>query len=173
MATAQERFDAAAAYVQRAAKAVDGWTLSIADAYANRLKVEPVENELSRIRARWLRATSDAERLAIARDAELLADRTEENLPGAPQTWKRTNLARGEVQRATPATSYLKEAGNEALRDMQSVVDKMKYVGEELASKADSLVKLALFGGAIYLGVHVVDAIDAAGERRARRRGYA
>jgi hypothetical protein len=73
------------------------------------VKTAPARGELARLEARWSKAKTDKERAAIARDAELLADRVEEDLPGAPQSRRRTDLYPGEVPSATPATSFLGE----------------------------------------------------------------
>ena len=102
MATIEQRYNAATEYVRRAIRQVEGGALHTwgsflpaifaTEIYAGQLKTEPVKNELAKIEDRWLRAASDIERARVARDAELLADRTEENLPGAPTGWTRTNL---------------------------------------------------------------------------------
>src|SRR5437588_8248349 len=102
MANIEQRYEAATAYVRKAVAVVeqgnnaeDPITAGI-EWYAARTKTEPVRSELARIEARWLRATSEFDRARVARDAELLADRTQESLPGAPQNRVRTNLAAGE-----------------------------------------------------------------------------
>src|SRR5206468_3585035 len=92
---------------------------AIVDAYASTLKTETVRNELRRLEALWMHATTDIDRARIARDAELLADRTEENLPGAPQDRARTNLRPGEQASATPATSFDATA-DERARELMS-----------------------------------------------------
>src|SRR5258706_16112375 len=101
MATVEQRYGTAHEYVNRAVRQVEAgavhtWASILppvfaTEVYAGRLKTEEVKNELRRIEERWLRAGTDIERARVARDAELLADRTEENLPGAPTDWKRTN----------------------------------------------------------------------------------
>ena len=80
------------------------------ESYAGKTKTEEVHNDLRHIQDRWDVARSDIERASIARDAELLADRVQENLPGAPQDRQRTNLWKGETPKSTPATSYGGEA---------------------------------------------------------------
>jgi hypothetical protein len=118
MATVESRYKAATDYVRRAIAAVanapSSWNLI--DRYAASIKTEPVRDELSHIESRWLRSTGDFDRAKVARDAELLADRTKENLPGAPTDWKRTNFYRGEQEKTTPATSY----GGEVVREIES-----------------------------------------------------
>jgi|SRR6266542_2744366 len=164
--TAQQRYDAATAYVRRAIKHVhSGWDWFLqgaADAYAGSLKVEPVENELRHIEERWMRATTESERMKVAIDAENLADRTKENLPGAPQDWTRTNLYHGEAEHSTAATSYSQEVVREARDDWNWVASKATSTGEKTAGVA----KLLLWGGGIYLGIKIVDELGA--RRRTR-----
>src|SRR5262249_61533156 len=113
MPTAEQRYKAANDYIERAIVAVESgsvWSYlhplgGLAETLAGPYKTETARNELERIEARWLRATTDAERARIARDAELLADRAQENLPGAPQDRPRTNLYPGQGPNGTPATS--------------------------------------------------------------------
>src|SRR5690348_3881120 len=100
MPTVEDRYATTTAYVRRAIAVVMdqgvGYSMDpitgLVEWYAGQTKTETARNELARIQARWLRATTDEERGAIAREAELLADRVEENLPGAPQDRQRTNL---------------------------------------------------------------------------------
>src|SRR5579862_3628522 len=115
MPTVEQRFKDASAYVHRAIAVVengpptfDPLTGAI-EWYAGRKKTESARTEVDRIEARWLRATTDVDRARIARDAELLADRVQESLPGAPQDRKRTNLFKGEKETSTPASSYAQE----------------------------------------------------------------
>ena len=119
MATVVNRYWEAVSYVHRAVDTVESAPslLNVVDRYAAKVKTQPVRDELTRIETRWLRATSDLERAKIARDAELLADRTKENLAGAPQSWKRTNLYVDEQEQSTPATSYGQEVAREADHD--------------------------------------------------------
>src|SRR5262245_51305049 len=115
MATLQQRYEAATSYVRRAIKAVEDGpstynpVTKVIEWYAGRQKTEAVRNDLDRIEYRWMYARSTAERAAVVRDAELLADRTKESLPGAPSDWKRTNLYKGEQEKQTSATSYNQE----------------------------------------------------------------
>ena len=106
MATAEQRYTAAAEYVRRALAVIEPSWWNVFEHQAYEQKTAPVRSDQQKIEGRWLRATSDQEREAIARDAELLADRTKENLPGAPSDWRRTNLYRGEVEKQTSATSF-------------------------------------------------------------------
>src|SRR5690242_17579220 len=105
MATAEERYRAATRYVERAMGEVERGSLwsylhpltAGIETVAGVYKTETAHHDLDRIEARWLRAASDGERAQIAREAELLADRVQENLPGAPQDRQRTNLVLGEA----------------------------------------------------------------------------
>jgi hypothetical protein len=120
MATVEQRYEHAVAYVHRAVDVVENGPdtydpiSGLIEWYAGRKKTEPVRDELVKIEARWMRAASDIERARVARDAELLADRVKENLPGAPQDWKRTNLYKDEKEKHAPATSYSEEAKHQA-----------------------------------------------------------
>lgn len=156
MATIQERYDTATAYVQRAV------TVTKLSALNPILLLRPdpaniAANELDKLRVRWARATNDLERAVVARDAELLADRIEENLPGAPQDWKRTNLYPGEVPHSTPALSFLSELKREIADDWMSV-DTL-----ETEKNRSSLVPLVLIGGTLVLALLGLD--GAAGRR--------
>jgi hypothetical protein len=113
MATIEQRYTAAVDYVRRALKVLEPSWWNVFEHQAYDEKTKTVRSDLERIDGRWLRATSDKEREAIARDAELLADRTKENLPGATSDWKRTNLYAGEVEHQTPATSFWGELSGE------------------------------------------------------------
>ena len=121
MPTVEERYGAATAYVRRAVDAVKPsvlyWVNPVTGAtswYAGHEKKKVPEAELEKIEDRWLLAQSDAERATVARDAELLADRVEESLPGAPQDRTRTNLYQGEEQKHADATSFIGAFTNEA-----------------------------------------------------------
>src|SRR5437899_98659 len=114
MPTVDDRYRAATGYVRRAVETVEKRGVGFAEDpitgmiewYSGRTKTETPRNELARVEARWLRATNDKDRVTVARDAELLADRVQESLPGAPQDRVRTNLFKGEVQTSTLETSY-------------------------------------------------------------------
>jgi hypothetical protein len=113
-ATVEQRYKDAIAYVRRAIDSVTAAQSSALNLLPDSLnpalvKTAPARGELSRLELRWSRATSDKDRAAVARDAELLADRVQEDLPGAPQDRQRTDLVKGEVPTSTPATSYLGE----------------------------------------------------------------
>jgi hypothetical protein len=101
-----------------------------------------VRREQARIEARWWRAAGEAERAQVARDAELLADRVEESLPGAPQDRGRTNLAADEVAHGTPAVTLGDELGREAAETWGWA----KRKGEEAAGAAGGAGRLLLMG---------------------------
>ena len=161
MATIKDRYTAATEYVRRAITAVESKPLAYAidpvtgliEWYAGRTKTEPARNELMRIEARWMRATSEIERARIARDAELLADRVQETLPGAPQDRKRTNLYAGEHQTSTPATSYYGEVADEAV-ELGSYAK--GFAGSALDGIA-SVGKWLLLGGGVLLALKTVE----------------
>ena len=155
MATVVDRYWEAISYVHRALDEVESAPslLNLVDRYAAKVKTQPVRDELARIESRWLRATSDLERAKIARDAELLADRTKENLPGAPQSWRRTNLFVGEDERSTPATSYGQELASEAENDWQWVKDKASGA----ADAGKGLAQLLLVGGGLFVAAKALD----------------
>jgi hypothetical protein len=129
--------------------------------YAGRDKTAPARQDLSHIEARWLRAASDTERSAIAREAELLADRVQESLPGAPQNRQRTNLYKGEQASSTPGTSYYGEFANQAVETW----DVLRTAARETATTAESVARYALLGGGIVLGWKLFDYLRAR-ERR-------
>lgn len=122
MPTLVERYDLAHRYIERAVSTVEREALTSSvvpllngfEWYASRLRTETARNDLARIDARWLRATTDRERSEIAREAELLADRVAETLPGAPRDWKRTNLASGEAEKTTQKPTLADELKYEA-----------------------------------------------------------
>lgn len=105
----EERYHAAVDYVRRALAVIAPSIFEFWERSAYETKTAPYKNELQRIEARWSVAKTDAERAAVARDAELLADHTQETMPGAPQDRQRTNLFKGETPQHAPATSYLGE----------------------------------------------------------------
>jgi hypothetical protein len=156
MPTVEERFRAATAYVRKAIAAVEDRGVVYAldpvtgfvEWYAGKVKTGQPRADLARIEARWLRATRDDERSQIARDAELLADRVEENIPGAPQEWLRTNLYSGETPTATPPTTYYGEAADQAGEVWGWVKDKASGAAEGVSAVAKSL----LIGGGVVLG---------------------
>jgi hypothetical protein len=108
-ASAEQRYKDAIDYVRRALKAIAPSSFAFWEQPAYDAKTAPARSELDKLAGRWASASTDDERSMIARDAELLADRVEENLPGAPQDRARTNLYKGEVVHSTPATSYAGE----------------------------------------------------------------
>src|SRR6185437_16235268 len=115
-------------------------------------------NELEQIEARWLRATSEVERGAVAREAELLADRIEENLPGAPQDRPRTNLYPGETPTGTPSTSYADEIGR-----------RWDWVKARFGDGASNIGTWLLVGGGVVLGWKALDYLRERERQRALR----
>ena len=150
----EERYKRAVAYVHRAVDGVEraGFDSSVVDWYAARNRTEPARNELAHVEAQWLRATTDIERARVARDAELLADRTQESLPGAPQDRERTNLWPGETPTSTPATSYGDELAHQAHAAWDWTKDALRQTGNDIAS----LGMWLLVVGGIVLGVKVL-----------------
>lgn len=161
MPTVGERFEAATAYVRRAIASVEDRGVVYAvdpvtgfvEWYAGKVKTAQPRDDLARVEARWLRATRNDERAQIARDAELLADRVEENLPGAPQNRTRTNLYPFETPRSTPATTYYGEATNQAA----DVWDWVKQRASGAADGAFTVGKALLAGGGMLLGWKALD----------------
>ncbi|HEY2747318.1 MAG TPA: hypothetical protein VGL86_22000 [Polyangia bacterium] len=161
MPTVEERYQAATAYVHRAISAVENRGFAyvidpvtgVVEWYAGKVKTDVPRAELSRIQARWLRATRDDERGQVARDAELLADRVEENLPGAPQNRERTNLYAGERATATPPTTYYGEVADES-REMWN---RLKDAADRAADEASIVEKTLLVGGGLWAGWKVFD----------------
>jgi hypothetical protein len=161
MPTVEERYRAATAYVRRAIVAVEDRGVVYAidpvtgfvEWYAGNVKTGQPRADLARIEARWLRATRDDERAQIARDAELLADRVEENVPGAPQDRLRTNLYSGETPTAAPPTTYYGEAASQAGEVWGWVKDTASSAAEGAASVGKSL----LIGGGVVLGWKLFD----------------
>jgi hypothetical protein len=154
MATIEQRYDAATRYVERAIDVVDNGPrvfdpLSAAiELYAGRTKTQYARVELRSIEARWLRATNDVDRARVARDAELLADRVEESLPGAPQDRARTNLYPGELPTGTAATSF----DDEAQRQAHSVWTWLGDRADAATSEAKTVAKWLLVGGGVLVG---------------------
>jgi hypothetical protein len=161
MPTVEERYQAATAYVRRAIAAVEDRSVvyavdpvtGLVEWYAGKVKTEQPRMDLVHIEARWLRATRDDERSQIARDVELLADRVEENLPGAPQDRARTNLYAGETPTATPPTTYYGEAANQAAESWGWV----KETAGGAAGGALSVGQSLLIGGGVVLGWKLFD----------------
>lgn len=149
MATATDRYTRATTYARRAIAAVDRsiWSVGVVDYYANQEKTRTARQDLERIEARWWRASKDIERNVIARDAELLADRIKENLPGAPIDWQRTNLTAGEIEATQPATSFstdLTARANEAWNWATSAAERTSQGVAHVGS-------LVLIGGGLYV----------------------
>lgn len=161
MPTIAERYEAATAYVRRAIAIVEDRPLAYVvdpvsgaiEWYAGRIKTGPARSDLEKVEARWMRSANDLDRARVARDAELLADRVQETLPGAPQDRKRTNLYPGEQQTSTPATSYY-----EAVADQAADVAHAGGVFAGAAIDAVATVgKWLLVGGGVVLATKVVD----------------
>ena len=173
MSTVEDRYKAATDYVRRAIGVVEAGGIGYAldpvtgavEWYAGRTKTAEPRNELARLDARWLRATSDAERAALAREAELLADRVEENLPGAPQDRARTNLYAGEVPHGTPATTYGQEVDAQAGEVWQWAKDKATSARDA----ASSVGKWIVVAGAGFLGWKALDFLAARERARLQR----
>ena len=171
MPNVMDRYEAATSYVRRAIAAGESPPVrysvnpinGLIEWYAGPTKTEPAKRELTRIEARWLRATSDTERSKIARDAELLADRVQEALPGAPQDRQRTNLSRDEKPTSTPATSY----GDELAREAELAWGRAKGAASSTADGARSLATWLLIGGAVVVSWRAFGYLD----RRERRLG--
>jgi hypothetical protein len=155
MATVESRYKAATDYVRRAIDVVESAPsiLNVIDRYAARVKTESVRDALTQLEVRWLRASSDFDRANVGREAELLADRTKENLPGAPQDWTRTNLFSGERESSTPGTSYAAEFAHEADHDWNWASDKATRAAE--ASKG--IGRWLFAGGGLLLALKLVD----------------
>lgn len=172
MATVEERYTAATDYVRRAIAVVEGRPVSYLfnpvtgaiEWYAGRTKTTTARSDLSRIEARWLRATSDIERARIARDAELLADRVQENLPGAPQDRERTNLFPGEKQSSTAATCFDDELASEAA---ELLGRGRSFFGDAVDGIA-TIGKWLLIGGGVLASIKAIDYLR---ERERRRSG--
>lgn len=145
----EERYKAAIAYVHRAVATVErrAFASSLVDWYAARNLTEPVRDEAEHVEARWLRATNELDRARVARDTELLADRTQESLPGAPQDRRRTNLWDGEIPAFTPPITY----GDEVARQAHDAWDWTKNAIRQTANDAASLGTWLLIAGGVLL----------------------
>ena len=91
MASVDRRYDDGVRYIRRTIQIVeDGppWyekVSGIVEWYAGKQKTLTARQDLERIEKAWWFAKSEAERAKVARDAEMLADRVQESLPGALQ----------------------------------------------------------------------------------------
>jgi hypothetical protein len=103
-----------------------------------------------------MRAASDVDRARIARDAELLADRVEENLPGAPTDWTRTNLYPGEGVHSTNGTSYSGEASAQA----DEVWTWFKRTASDALDETKSIGKWLLIGVGVLLSVKGIEYLN-------------
>ena len=159
VATAAERYQAAIDYVERAiatAQAPPLWStvipaVALASMYGGNLATTTARQDLVAIKKRWAAASSDTERDQVARDAELLADRVEENVPGAPTDRQRTNLFSGEVPSSTPAASFPSAIVDEVKADAKAAAEVVDKVGDELAGVG----KWLLLGGALLGGAYL------------------
>jgi hypothetical protein len=148
MPNIEQRYEAATGYARRALALVEDSPAfyNLIDRYAASVKTEPYRNDLARVEQRWLRASTDFDRARIARDAELVADRIQETLPGAPQDRQRTNLARGETPTSTPATSYAQEFWRQADELWTSAGSKAGSAGKWLFVVAGLVLGARLVG---------------------------
>lgn len=165
MATVEQRYQSAVAYVERAISTVEkgnsSWNpvSNAIERYAGKTKTSEPRNDLQHIKDRWAHATSDVERARIARDAELLADRTQESLPGAPQDRQRTNLFKNETPTSTPATSYGDEAKREAAHAVHWVREKAHAVAEAI-DPSPSIGTWLLIGGGVVAAILLLRSND-------------
>jgi hypothetical protein len=136
----------------------------IASWYAGHEKTQVPEADLEKIQDRWLRAKSDPERAKVARDAELLADRIEESLPGAPQDRTRTNLYEDEVQQHADATSYVGEVEGEG----SAAWDWLKKKKDEATKKGSEIGTWLLVGGGALLAWKTLGYLTARAQSRVR-----
>jgi hypothetical protein len=156
--------------VRRAIKLVEGGppafdpATKVIEWYAGSKKTAPVQSELDQIERRWMFARNDVERARVARDAELLADRTKESLPGAPQDWKRTNLFKDEKETHAHPTSYAQEVEHQA----GEVWGWLKDTASGAASEVKGLGTWLLVGGGVLLAWKGVDLLR---DRQRRNRG--
>jgi hypothetical protein len=160
MATVEKRYLDAVTYIERAIATVEkqsSWNpvTRLIEGYASDTKVENARNELRHVQDRWQRATSETERARVARDAEMLADRTQENLPGAPQDRQRTNLYKGETPKSTPATHYGEEAKAQTAHAIQWVQTKARNVRQKL-EEPWRIGTWLLIGGGVVLAVSLL-----------------
>jgi hypothetical protein len=166
MPTVEERYAAATAYVRRAIAVVEGRGVlysvdpvtGVVEWFAGKTKTEVPRNELGHVEERWWHAKSDEERAKIAREAELLGDRVQETLAGAPQDRQRTNLAHGEKPTSTPPTTYSGEFAAQA----GELWDKAGRVVDEAASVGKWLV----VGGGIIVGWQLITYLRERGKQR-------
>jgi hypothetical protein len=93
-----------------------------------------------------------------------LADHVEENLPGAPTDWKRTNLYPGEGAHVTSATSY----GNEASAQADEAWSWIKRKAGDAIDETKSTGKWLLIGGGVFLGIKGIEYLDERERRRDR-----
>jgi hypothetical protein len=89
----------------------------------------------------------------VARDADLLADRVEESLPGAPQDRARTNLYPGEQPSATPPNNYVDELD----RQTHATWDWLKSHAHAGADETRSFGKWLLIGGGVVASWKLLD----------------
>jgi hypothetical protein len=168
MATVEKRYEAATAYVHRAIAVVERGPSTpfdplseAADFYAGRIKTASVRTELQHIEERWEFATNDIDRARVARDAELLADRVQESLPGAPQDRKRTNLYPGETPKGTPSTRF-EDIANE---QFDATWNWLKRGSLAVRDEAAGAGKWLIIGGTILLGMQLIDFLRAHSQR--------
>jgi hypothetical protein len=151
----EDRYKRAIEYVHRAVDTVEdkAFDASLVDWFAARKQTETARSEVARVEGRWLRATNDMDRARVARDAELLADRVQESLPGAPQDRERTNLWPGEVPTSTPATTY-----GDALAEQATAV--ARAIPSLTSGATDSLAGVGrwlLIAGGLFVAWKAID----------------
>jgi hypothetical protein len=176
MATVEQRYETASEYVKRAIRTVElgalhSWgsilpAVFATETYAGQVKTESAKRDLAQVEARWLRAASDIDRARVARDAELLADRVAENLPGAPTDWSRTNLYPGEGARTTSASTY----ASEAQVQVEGAWSWIKREAGEAIDETKTIGRWLLVGGGVLLGIKLVEYLDERERRRDRSR---
>lgn len=151
----EDRYQRAVAYVHRAVDTVESRALdlSFVDYFAARNQTETTRNEVAHIEGRWLRASNDTDRARVARDAELLGDRVQESLPGAPQDRERTNLWPGEVPKSTPATTYANALADQATEVVRAVPSLTRDATESLAGVGRWL----LIAGGLFVAWKAID----------------
>lgn len=180
MPTVAQRYQAAIEYVRRAVVTVESRgilyaaipTIGLVEWQAGKTKTTEPRAELARLEARWNQAASDTDRAIIARDSELLADRVEENLPGAPQDRARTNLFNGETPSSAPATSYVQDVDRQARAVSNAVQNKATDLWQWLSDKSTSVEREASsFGKWLLVGGGIVLAWKGVDYLRARQEG--
>lgn len=197
MTTDEQRYLEAASYIRRALQAVEqrGVTYAmdpvtgVIEWYAGKTKTSEPRAELAHVEERWRVAVTPAQRAGVAREAELLADRVEESVPGAPQDRQRTNLTKGERPTSTPANTYGNEVGRQVDYLKQQAVSLWHRLADQVSAATDGASagpRWLLVGGGLALAWKGLDylreresstqlerALNASLVREARDREYA